>query len=98
VPKPIPFRPDWVIAPACTLEEWMEDNGLSVGALAVACYGQANKAATMQLIQEVLDRKPLTLEHARALQRGTFINARVWQNLEQNYRAGLAAGLTDASD
>ena len=97
MPKPIPFKPDWVVAPGGTLQDWMDENKLSVGALAVACYGQANKAATMQLIQDVLDRKPLTIEHARALQRGTFIKASFWLALETNYRAGLAAGLTDAS-
>lgn len=97
MPKPIPFNPDWVVAPGGTLQDWMDENKLSVASLAVVCYGQARKGATVQLIQDVLDRKPLTPEHAQTLERGTSIKARFWLALETNYRDGLAAGLTDAS-
>ena len=92
------FDPDWTIAPAETLQEWLGENHLSVRVLAVACGGRARMAETVALIEDVLARRPLTAEHARVLAIGTGIAARFWQNFEHNYRAGLAAGLTDASD
>ena len=50
------------------------------------------------MIQEVLDRKPLTREHAELLHVVTRVSVQFWLNYEHNYRAGLAAGLTDVSD
>jgi hypothetical protein len=88
---------DWCIAPSETLKEWMEDNGVPPRLIA-AVHGRARHAEALSLVTEVLDRKPLTEAHAAALERGTFIPARFWLALERNYRAGLAAGLTDASD
>jgi len=93
----IPFDPDWTIAPAATLDDWMQENGLSVDVLAVACVGRENKQYAVTLIREVLDRKPLLKSHADCLAMGTFIPARFWLALEQNYRAGLAKGLTDTT-
>ena len=56
------------------------------------------RAQTLALIDDVLARRPLTEEHARCLERGTQIPVRFWLTFEHNYRAGLAAGLTDASE
>jgi hypothetical protein len=50
------------------------------------------------MIQQVLDRKPLTVQHALLLSSGTHIPVRFWLALEHDYRAGLAAGLKDATD
>ncbi len=91
------FRPDWTLAPAATLREWMRENGLSVRVLAVAAAGKWHKGAAAEVIQEVLDRKPLTEEHAKVLARGTGIPASFWAGFEHNYRAGLAAGLADVT-
>ena len=92
------FRPDWTIAPGEILRDWMEETGLKhVSVLAVACNGKAQQAAAEACIGDVLDRKPLTRVHAACLARGTGIPAKMWLALEHNYRAGLAAGLTDAS-
>jgi hypothetical protein len=98
MPETYPFKPDWVLAPSETLRDWLSENGMSPRVLSVACGGKKNKVAALELITEVLGRKPLTKIHADCLARGTFVPARFWLNLEQNYRAGLAAGLTDASE
>jgi hypothetical protein len=94
------FKPDWTIAPAAHLREWLDDNGAQPGLLASVCAGRDRErhAAALALVQEVLNRKPLTEAHAAVLERGTFIPARMWLALEHNYRAGLAAGLKDVTD
>jgi len=98
---PHEFRPDWVIAPSETLAEWMRENGMTVRVFAASAVWLGPKSVTKdqvaQLTQDVLDRKPLTAVHAQALARGTGISVNFWLNLEHNYRAGLAAGLTDTS-
>lgn len=93
------FNPGWTIAPAATLREWMSENGLSVSVLATASrtYWAEDKEELARLIQEVLDRKPLTARHAQVLARGTGISTYFWLNYEHNYRAGLAVGLTDVT-
>jgi plasmid maintenance system antidote protein VapI len=92
------FKPDWTIAPGAMLRFWLEENNLSPEVLAVTCGGRAYKATALALITEVLDRKPLRELNALCLERGTGISAQFWLNFEHNYRAGLAAGLVDASD
>ena len=95
------FDPDWTIAPGATLREWMDDNGMTVRTLAVSSRAlgprTVTKDAAEALIREVLDRKPLTAEHATTLARGTRVPTYFWLNMEHSYRAGLAAGLTDAT-
>lgn len=91
------FRPDWCLAPAAILREWLKENHLSPEVLAVACGGRARKATALELIREVLDRKPLTELNAQCVALGTNVPARFWLALEHNYRAGLAAGLTDTT-
>jgi 8-oxo-dGTP pyrophosphatase MutT (NUDIX family) len=91
------FRPDWCMAPAAILREWMEENGLRAEVLAVACGGRVYKLSALALIEEVLARKPLRQLNADCLARGTSVPARFWLALEHNYRAGLAAGLTDVT-
>jgi hypothetical protein len=93
-----PFTPDWTLAPAATLREWMEDNNLSVPVLAVAAMGRAGRGEAAVLIQEVLDREPLTERHALVLQRGTGVPGKFWLALEHGYRSGLAAGLKDITE
>jgi plasmid maintenance system antidote protein VapI len=92
------FKPDWTLAPAATLREWMKENGLTPGELAVACLGRQGKSKALALIEDVLSRKPLTREHATMLWRGTGVASSFWLGFEHNYRAGLAAGLTDVSE
>lgn len=92
------FEPDCTIAPAVMLRFWLEENNLRTEALAVMCGGPAYKATALELITEVLDRKPLRDLNAQCLERGTRIPAQFWLTFEHNYRAGLAAGLMDASE
>jgi hypothetical protein len=94
------FRPDWTLAPAATLREWMRENEMTVRVLTwVSCDRSGDERASHErartLIQDALDRRPLTEEHAKVLARGTGVSAAFWNALEHNYRAGLAAGLTD---
>lgn len=92
------FKPDWTLAPAACLREWMAENNLSVHVLATAAVGRAHADEAARLIAEVLERKPLTEQHARILARGTGISESFWRNYEHNYRAGLAAGLKDCTN
>lgn len=95
--KTYAFDPGWVIAPAATLREWLDDNGLNGVTLALACGGKQFKPEAVKAVNAVLDRKPLTPKIAAILERGTFIPARFWLALEHNYRAGLAAGKQDVT-
>jgi hypothetical protein len=92
------FKPDWCLAPAACLREWMEETHLSVHVLATTAVGWQRADEAAVLIQEVLDRKPLTERHVFVLERGTGISAGFWTRYEHNYRAGLAAGLKDCTD
>ena len=91
------FNPDWTIAPAATLREWMKQKGLTCGQLARQCgRGEADIKAGL-IIRDVLNREPLLESHAETLERGTGVPARVWLNLERGYRADLAAGRIDTT-
>jgi len=95
-----PFKPDWCLAPAELLREWMGETGVSARLIAATCAPRADKErrdAAARMVDEVLDRQPLTADHAAVLERGTHIPARMWLALEHNYRAGLAAGLKDVT-
>ena len=81
------FSPDWCLAPSVTLREWLKENGLSVRTAAACASRRPDR-----------DRKPLTREHAELLHVVTRVSVQFWLNYEHNYRAGLAAGLTDVSD
>jgi transcriptional regulator with XRE-family HTH domain len=91
------FQPDWCLAPAACLREWMQENGLRISTLAVAGAGRERRDEAAAMIAEVLDCKPLTAAHAALLARATFIPAGFWERFEANYRNGLAAGLTDTT-
>lgn len=91
------WRPDWCIAPSATLEEWMTEHHTDVPVLAETAAGQQKARDAARQIRAVLDRHPLTEAHARVLEAGTAIPARMWLALEHDYRAGLAAGLADTT-
>ena len=92
------FSPDWCLAPSVTLREWLKEIGLSVRTAAACASRRPDRDVAAAMIQEVLDRKPLTREHAELLHVVTRVSVQFWLNYEHNYRAGLAAGLTDVSD
>ncbi len=92
------FNPDWCLAPSECLKELLRENGISPHTLAIACGGKAHLDLALTLINDVLARKPLTQAHATMLARAPVgPPAQFWLNFEHNYRAGLAAGLTDTS-
>jgi hypothetical protein len=74
--------PDWCVAPAVLLRIWLDERGRRVVPPAVG---------------EVLRRQPLTEMHANMLELVTGIPAQLWLTLERTFRAGLAAGLTEAT-
>lgn len=82
-----PFEPDWVIAPGETLREYI-DESTTESALALAC-GQM----PIDMLRGILAGDvAITTEIAQGLFMGTGISVRVWLNMEDAYRAGLAAG------
>lgn len=90
------WNPDWTLAPAATLADWLEENGLTVRAAGMSVQRSRRQAAEIAML-EVLDRWPLTADHAGLLHLVTGIKARFWARYEENYRAGLAAGKTDVT-
>lgn len=89
-----PFDPDWVISPGETLRDWIEENGLTVRSTATVC-GRMN----VNELQRILDGvRPITPKVAEALAHGTGIPARLWLNLERQFRQGLAEGKTWGRD
>lgn len=92
------FDPDWTVAPAAYLEEWMSDNHATLGVVARKATGGLGQLGAGLLIREVLQRKTLTAVHAELLERATGISARMWLALEQQYRRDMAAGRTDFDD
>lgn len=96
--SPQPWQPDWVIAPALTLAEWLDEHPENVLCLALNPRpGARLDRATARAVRDVLARKPFGQAEADALEWGTGVPARMWLALEHTYRAGLAAGLHDAS-
>jgi len=92
-PATIPFEPDWCVAPAATLREWLDDHGIASATVAEGMTAPDTAAA----VNATLDRRPLDDGTAGKLEQATQVPARMWLALERDYRAGLAAGLTDAT-
>jgi hypothetical protein len=90
------FEPDWCIAPAEHLDEWMTAAGYDTRILAALADGRDGEGAEA-VIGDVLARRPLTAAHAHVLFCGTRVSAAFWLSLERSYRDGLAAGLADAT-
>ena len=83
-----PFTPNWVIHPGATLDEWFEYTHLPK-TVATKLYG-----LTDEELAGVLDGSwEITPELAQKLLNLTAIPVPFWLALEQNFRAGLAAGL-----
>ncbi|MGD8453008.1 MAG: HigA family addiction module antitoxin [Phycisphaerae bacterium] len=79
------FEPDYAVAPGETLQETIASLGMTQRDLAVRA-GMAPKT-----INEIIKGKaPITPDTAVALERVTGVPARMWNNLEANYREQLA--------
>lgn len=79
------WNPNWVVRPGATLKEEIDERGLSVRMTASLCGLEPS------VVQGVIDGEPITLTIAKGLAH-LGMSARFWQNLERNYREGLAAG------
>jgi HTH-type transcriptional regulator / antitoxin HigA len=87
------FDPDWTISPGETLRDWMEETGLSPRVTARAC------GLTVEEVQGILDaRTTINAYRAARLECVTMIPARLWLNLERQYRDDLRRGRTDVSN
>ena len=79
-----PFEPDYVVAPGETLRETLEAMGKTQIDLAHALKMQP------KLVNEIMDGVALLTDTiARKLEIFTGVPARMWINLEANYRRGL---------
>lgn len=83
------FDPDWVVPPGALLKEALEERG----------WDEAAFALRVGLTAEGMDRlldgtAELDEEMANRLEIEFGIDARVWLNLERNYREGLGQGKT----
>ncbi len=81
----IPFEPDYAVAPGRTLLETIESLGIDQNELAERT-GLTPK--TVNLI--IKGKAPLTQQTAMLLERVTSVPARIWNNLECNFREQLA--------
>lgn len=93
------FNPDWTIAPAAHLQEWLDEHGMSVEAFVAACPGVGDdvREDAEVMVRDVLACRPYGGVTAKLLEQGTGVSARFWLNLETNYRDGLARGLKDVT-
>ena len=81
----IPYEPDYAIAPGRTLLETIETLGIDQNELA------ERTGLTSKTINQIIKGKaPLTQQTAMLLERVTSVPARIWNNLECNYREQLA--------
>jgi HTH-type transcriptional regulator/antitoxin HigA len=79
------YEPDYAVAPGATLQETIESLGMTQRELALRT-GMAPKT-----INEIINGKaPITPDTAVLLERVTGVPARMWNNLESNYREQLA--------
>lgn len=83
--RTLPYTPDYAVAPGETLEEALEELGMSQSEFARRT-GRPEKT-----INEIVKGKAaITAETATQFERVTGIEARLWLNLESNYRSALA--------
>jgi hypothetical protein len=84
------FDPDWTLAPAALLREWLAEHGHEPVWLAWT-------PEEGLLVLDVLGRRPLADAHAELLERRTGVPAQHWLNRERQYRTDLAAGRKDTT-
>ncbi len=79
------YTPDYAVPPGATLQETIDSLGMNQRELAVRT-GMAPKT-----INEIIKGKaPITPDTSVLLERVTGVTARMWNNLESNYREQLA--------
>lgn len=83
--KTFPYEPDYAVPPGATLRDTLDELGISQRDLADRT-GLSTKTVN-QVVQGVA---PLTHDTALKLEQATGVPARMWNNLEANYREHLA--------
>jgi len=84
--KRIEFKPDYAVAPGATLLETIQSRGLSQAELA------KRTGRPLKTINEIIKSKAaITAETALQLEHVLGVPASFWNNLERNYRQGLAS-------
>lgn len=79
------FSPDWAVPPGETLQELLDDLGMSQADLA------ARLDRPKKLVNEIVQGKAaITADTAIQLERVLGLKTHFWLNLEQNYREALA--------
>lgn len=91
-----PYDPDYVIAPGCSFQEFLEDSGFDI--VEIAKNSDYPEGYVLSILNDVLDCKPLNERHVKQLADITGIPEYIWFNMEQNYRVGLEAGKHDISN
>ena len=81
------FNPDWTSAPGDTIQEWLEEMGLSQGWLAKKC-----RRPVEQVSRLIRGRIRLTERWAIELGKATTVPAEFWAVREAQHRLGLALG------
>ena len=80
-----PFEPDYAVAPGQTLGETLDSLGMTQRDLAL------RTGMSAKTINEIIKGKaPITPDTSVLLERVTGVPARMWNNLEANYREQLA--------
>jgi plasmid maintenance system antidote protein VapI len=83
------FDPDWVVPPGDLLKEALDERGMDEAAFARRV---GLTVGNMRLL--LIGDLALTEEMARRFEIELGIHARLWINLERNYREGLSQGKT----
>jgi HTH-type transcriptional regulator / antitoxin HigA len=84
--KAYPYDPDYAVAPGETLLEVMESSGMTQKEFAV------RTGLTVQSLNRIFrGEQPISFDTAARLELVTGTPARLWNNLETNYRERLAA-------
>jgi len=91
-----PFNPDWCVAPARTLRDYMRERFIGTEDLVYRMPG-LDAAEARAMISRVLDAQPYDAEVAAHLARATGVSADFWVKREADYRDGLARNLKDVT-
>lgn len=79
------FEPDYIVSPAKTLRETLDSLEMTQKELSI------RTGLTEQTIVRILkSEQPITFETANKLEMVTNVPARLWNNLEMNYRQQLS--------
>ena len=92
--KTYKFDPDYVVPTSEILREWLDENHLTTRvAVAGHVIRELHEEAAAQL-DAVLNDGPVGPSEASLLAMVMGTSVQFWLNFEQNYRNGLARGLT----